>query len=213
MKVRHIEWENLRKGRELASRRLPHILAIPVIGSAREMLLRLIKKGDRLLDVGANDRNLEGFLAGRGVTVSYSSCDTDHSHHHDYYDLESVSQTFDIVTAFEVIEHMEPAHVAECFARVKRLIKEGGHFIISTPNVCNPVVFWRDCSHVTPFRYDELYGLLHGAGFSDIRIYRCGSRRLRDRLLALYYRPLLRLMRMDFATGIVAVAKNSPEKR
>ncbi len=92
------------------------------------------------------------------------------------------------------------------FARARGLLKKGGIFIASTPNVCHPVVFWRDCTHITPFRYDELYGMLTQAGFSGVQIYRTGTFSLKDRLVALLYRPLLRLLRMDFAPGIAAVA-------
>lgn len=199
-------WSAISGGRAGAGSALPHILKLPIVPSARGLLEGLLKDGDRVLDVGANDRNLERFLVEKGVKMEYKSCDVDTGTAQDFYSLDSVTGEFDAIAALEVIEHASPVEAAGIFAAAFRLCKEGGVFVVSTPNVCHPVVFWRDCTHITPFRYDELYGMLAQAGFNNIRIYRTGTFSLKDRLVALLYRPLLRLLRMDFAPGIAAVA-------
>ncbi|MCW6509016.1 class I SAM-dependent methyltransferase [Hyphomicrobiales bacterium BP6-180914] len=39
----------------------------------------------------------------------------------------------DVVSAFEVFEHLTPSRVDGCLAEVKRLLKPDGHFIVSVP--------------------------------------------------------------------------------
>lgn len=73
---------------------------------------------------------------------------------------------------FEVVEHMEIDEVKRVFSKVRKALSSGGLFFVSTPNVYHPVRFWRDSSHITPFAYDELVGLLISADFSDFRVYR-----------------------------------------
>ena len=201
-----LDWNTVIKGRRLAAS-LPHILKLPVIKSVHDLIPRYLKKGDSLLDIGANDRHIKTLLERNGIDIKYFSLDIDQSFKHDYNDIKAVDRRFNMLLAIEVIEHIDPAVAMELFRSAFGMLEKDGVFLISTPNVCHPVVFWRDCTHITPFRYDELYGLLASAGFGDIEVFRIGSTRLKDRLLALYYRPLLRLMRMDFASGIAAAAR------
>lgn len=202
------DWNDIMTGRKKAASSLPHLLKLPIAPNGRDLLLSLLKKGSSLLDIGANDRNMEKFFKKSGVDIEYFSYDIDRSLTHDYDDLKKIDRTFDAVVIFEVIEHMSVREAVECFREAARLLKKGGILAVSAPNVCHPVVFWRDCTHITPFRYDELYGLLASTGFEDISLYRCWNPSFKDRLLAFYYRPLLRLMRMDCAPGIVAVGRN-----
>lgn len=199
------DWDSIMKGRKLASGRLPHILRLPVVGGGRDLLLKLLKKGSSVLDMGANDRNVERFLKEKGVDAEYLSFDVDRSLEHDYYDLKDIDRTFDAVVLFDVIEHMSVKEAATCIAGARGLLKEGGVLVVSTPNVCHPVVFWRDCTHMTAFRYDDLYGVMASAGFEEIEVYRCGNFSLGDRLVAFLLTPVLRLLRMDYTPGIAAV--------
>jgi len=201
-------WNKIMSGRRLASGKLPHVLKLPIISAGRDLLPGLLKRGESLLDMGANDRNVERFLKEKGVEAEYLSFDVDRSLIHDYYDLSEIDRIFDAAVLFEVIEHMSVKEAVDCLAGARSLLKAGGVLVVSTPNVCHPVVLWRDCTHMTAFRYDELYGLLSSAGFEDIQVYRCGSFSLRDRLVAAVFRPLLRLLRIDYAPGIVAVGRN-----
>lgn len=202
-------WSEIIKGRRAAAGNLPNILRLKVVPSARDLLVRYLKKGESLLDIGGNDRNLKSFLDSKGIGIEYFSFDVDTNLPHDYYDLDKIDRVFDVAVAFEVIEHLDVKTAIGCFKKAHDLLKKDGLFVVSTPNVCNPVVFWRDCTHITPFRYDELYGVLASTGFKDIEVYRCGKYGIWERLKGFYYRPLLKLMRMDFAPGIVAVARKA----
>jgi len=198
-----MDWSRIREGREKAAQMLPPILRLPIVRSPRDVLLRLVRDGESLLDVGANDRNVKGFLADAGLDVQYFSFDIDRSLPHDYYELSAVDRKFDVVVIFEVIEHIPLEEARELIFRTQDLVLPGGRVILSTPNVCHPVRFWRDCTHVTPFRYDELAGLLLSAGFSKCEVFRVYNMRWRRRLWSIVFRPLLSLLDIDFATGVV----------
>ena len=202
-----IDWSKIRRGRDAASKSLPKITKIPIVKSNRQVISNILKNGDAILDIGANNRSLEKYLSSIIGKVSYFSLDTDKNLPHDYYDMAAIDRKFDVIVALDVIEHMTLIDTVALFERIYELLNPSGCIVISTPNVCHPVRFWRDCTHITPYRYDELAGLLISAGFHDIKIYRIKNMKAKDRLRYWIYSPLLRLLDIDFAPGIVAVAK------
>ena len=202
-----IDWSKIRRGRDAASKSLPKITKIPIVKSNRQVISNILKDGDAILDIGANDRNLEKDINSTGINLSYFSLDIDKNLPHDYFDIATIDRKFDVIVALDVIEHMTLIDTVVLFGRIHELLNPSGRVVISTPNVCHPVRFWRDCTHITPYRYDELAGLLISAGFHDIKIYRIKDMKTKDKLRSWIYRPLLRLLDIDFAPGIVAVAK------
>ncbi len=207
-----VEWNRIRAGRDQAAPRLKPILKLPLVASSIDLIRKTVKKGDRLLDIGANDRNLEKALQASGEQVQYYSFDVDRSLPHDYYNLSEIGFQFDVITILEVIEHIPAGDVVGLFQRTAELLKQNGSIIVSTPNVCHPVRFWRDCTHITPFRYDELAGLLSSAGFTGIEIFRLKKMCIKDWLRYWISLPTLRLLDIDFAPGIVVCAKYSGKK-
>jgi len=200
-------WSELTRGRQKAVETLPNILKFPIVRDRIVVLQGFVKKGDRILDIGANDRTLERQLSSAGLEVEYLSLDVDKNLKHDYYSLDEIKGSFDVITSFEVIEHISPSEIMAIFKEAKAHLKTGGYFILSTPNVCHPVLFWRDCTHITPVRYDEVYGFFDALGFEDIQIYRGGKTKWKDRFWAFVYRPLLKLLRLDYIRHIIVTGR------
>lgn len=50
------------------------------------------------------------------------------------FNLEELGEKFDVVTAFEVIEHIDPNKTDDFLKSISRVLKPGGRLLISTPN-------------------------------------------------------------------------------
>ncbi len=206
-----IDWSSIKKGREDYIRRYKtgsvSILEFPIVRSGKEVLKNLIRPGDSLLDIGANDRNLEKFLAGNGTDAGYFSFDIDKTWPHDYHSLEEIDRIFNICVAFDMVEHVPLSELPDLFTRIHGLLAPGGYFIVTTPNVCHPVFFWRDCTHITPLRYDELGGLFLSTGFKNVKLYRAVNLGFRKKIKYWMFKPLLDFLEIDFVRNIVMVAQ------
>ncbi len=104
--------------------------------------------------------------------------------------LPYVDNSFDLVTCTEVIEHLE--HFRAAMREICRVLRPGGIFVVSTPNVLNlrsrlrylffgffnmfgPLRFGDDRhhsthGHINPISYFYLAHALSGAGFTDISV-------------------------------------------
>lgn len=88
-----------------------------------------LRMADMCYNVTAIDAVVDNFRARDRARFFQVDLDSDFS--------EYFSEMFDVVVAVEIIEHLEnPMHV---FREVSRVIKPGGTFLITTPNVHNPV--------------------------------------------------------------------------
>jgi 2-polyprenyl-3-methyl-5-hydroxy-6-metoxy-1,4-benzoquinol methylase len=183
-----------------------------MVDSVRSLLLKTLRGGDEILDIGANDRNVEVLLRAHSSKAEYRSFDADHSMPHDYYDLATVDKKFSLILIFDVIEHLTPTDAAALLGRVWDLLIPAGRVLISTPNVDHPVRFWRDCTHITPFRYDELSGFLMETGFTEIEVFRIKKMKVKDWLRYAIAQPVLRLLDIDFAPGIAVRAYRASEQ-
>jgi SAM-dependent methyltransferase len=77
--------------------------------------------------------------------------------------------TYDVVCAFEVLEHMEDD--ADALARWVKHVRRGGHVVLSVPE--DPTRFGPADVHVGHYRRyteDSLRGVLAGAGLDDVRL-------------------------------------------
>ncbi|HLZ52718.1 MAG TPA: class I SAM-dependent methyltransferase [Candidatus Acidoferrum sp.] len=142
--------------------------------------------------------------------------------------LPYASESFDYITSLDGLEHIDSP--PQAFREYKRLLKPGGHLIISVPNIMNieERVKWLlfgytshfkplseqfkakihyDCAgkdeisvHANPIGYNELRYYLEKNGFAIQGVYR--DRKKANQWL---YWPLVALIRI--------VAKLTPEKR
>jgi len=202
-----MDWSSIKKGRDTVKGMFPRVLKVPIIPDANRLLYELIPEGGSILDVGANDRKLEGYLKGRPKKLDYKSFDIDRRYKHDYYSLDDITERFDTIVSFEVIEHLGVEEAVELVGRLYGLLKDSGTLVLSTPNVFHPTIFWRDCTHRTGFRYNELAGILSSVGFNNLSVYRVFRGSIRDRIVIFFYNPLLRLMNMDYCGRIIVTGE------
>jgi SAM-dependent methyltransferase len=185
--------------------RLPR--EVPMAG---RVLKQALQGAGNVLDVGAGRGRLyKDVLAKLGVTASYMSADTDLDTPHDYRDFLAVQDRFDAILMLELIEHLPVETGLEFMSHAQKLLNTSGVLILSTPNAHHPNQIWRsELTHIRPWPAPDLYGVLRLQGFRDVQIYRqhyrCGERR---RLVLPLQKFLCRVMELDHAQGLIAVAR------
>jgi 2-polyprenyl-3-methyl-5-hydroxy-6-metoxy-1,4-benzoquinol methylase len=134
--------------------------------------------------------------------------DVDKEKFHDFYSLDEIRGTFDVILLFEVIEHLELQEGVQLLKKIYDLLDEGGRLILSTPNTFNPGRFWRDATHRVAYCYDELGGILLAHGFHIRAMYRTYSDAIHRYLWRVYVMSHLhRYLGIDFAQSILVVAE------
>ncbi|MGH2773798.1 MAG: class I SAM-dependent methyltransferase [Actinomycetota bacterium] len=95
--------------------------------------------------------------------------------------------SFDLVIFTEVLEHIAIQHPSEVLLEIRRLLRQGGSLLLSTPNVCNasnllalaqgknifwdpPMFYGSTDRHNREFTPLELLDLLEGAEFSKVEL-------------------------------------------
>lgn len=79
------------------------------------------------------------------------------------------SDTFEVITCFEVLEHVEPEHSFRMLKRIRELLATGGTAFISTP--CYDHNVGAAANHVNEMTFQGLYYLVDRAGLSIQNIY------------------------------------------
>jgi SAM-dependent methyltransferase len=208
-----VQWSPLFRNRDEVHRRYPRIWDLKILRKRFPLILTNIRDRDKLLDIGASHRHLEPRIKTHYPGVIYKSLDVDRSQAHDFYSLDEVNETFDVVFLFEVIEHLELEEGMEMLGKIYALLREGGKLILTTPNVFNPSRFWRDATHKVAYCYDELGGILLGRGFRILSMYRTYN----DAYHRFFFRvhvmaPLHRYLGIDFAKSILIVAQRESDR-
>ncbi|NIO06262.1 MAG: methyltransferase domain-containing protein [Proteobacteria bacterium] len=203
-----IPWSQLFQYRDQIHQRYPSIWNLKILRKRFSLIRDIIRDGQKVLDVGASHRNLEPRIKAHFPNVVYKSLDIDKSQVHDFYSLDDVDETFDVVLLFEVIEHLELKEGVEMLSKIYSLLEESGRLILTTPNVFNPTRFWRDATHKMAYCYDELAGILLGQGFKIISMYRTYNDAFHRFLFRVYIMAALhRYLGIDFAKSILIVAE------
>ena len=207
-----LRWNKIFEMREKVKSKISPIWKIPVISSDREVIMKIVRDGDSVLEVGAHKTSLKKEFKEKGYKIVYKSMDIDRSLFHDYYSLDEIKEKFDVIICLEVIEHMAAEAGVEMLGKIYKLLKPGGRFIISTPNIYHPVIFREDPTHITPWGYSDLIGALISLGFKEAKIYRIASRRAafgRSNPKRIIKRWLCYNLGFDFAKRILVTGKKS----
>jgi len=171
-------------------------------------MLKVLRDGEKVLDIGASHRDLEKRLKKHFPNLIYKSMDVDREKFHDFYSLEEIRETFDVIFLFEVIEHLNLEEGIQLIGKIFDLLNQGGRLILTTPNIFNPSRFWRDATHRVAYCYDELGGLLLAQGFHIKAIYRTYNDAFHKYFFRVYIMtPLHRYLGIDYAKSILILAE------
>ena len=203
-----LSWSSIFRNRADIHKIYPDIWKLKIIRKRLPFMLNYIKDGNKILDIGASSRDLEMRIKKHRSQIVYKSMDIDREGVHDYYSLDEVEETFDVVFLFEVIEHLDLEEGVDMFKKIYSILKEGGYFILSTPNTFNPGRFWRDATHRVAYCYDELGGLLLAQNFKMKGMYRTYNDVFHRYLFRVYVMsPFHRYLGIDFAKSILVVVE------
>ncbi|MGZ3559454.1 MAG: class I SAM-dependent methyltransferase, partial [Thermodesulfobacteriota bacterium] len=205
---KEISWSRLFDYRDQIHVRYREIWDLKILRKRFPLMVKNIRNGEKILDIGASNRNLEERLKRHYPNLIYKSMDVDRKQSHDFYSIEEIRETFDVIFLFEVIEHLELGEGVQLLKRSYDLLNEGGRLILTTPNVFNPSRFWRDATHRVAYCYDELGGLLLAQGFSITAMYRTYNDVSHRYFFRVYVMaPVHRYLGIDFAKSILIVAE------
>ena len=203
-------WSEQLHWREKVHQQYPEIWDLRIVRKRLPFILKYLRDGESVLEIGAFNRELGERIKKYYPDVDYKSMDIDPTYRHDYFSLEEVRETFDMVLLFEVIEHLDWEGGREMVAKIFEILKSEGRVILTTPNVYTPGQYWKDASHRTAYHYEELGGLLLSQQFEIVEICRI----FRESLLKFYLKgyilvPLFHFLGIDFSDSILLVARKS----
>jgi SAM-dependent methyltransferase len=114
----------------------------------------------------------------RGLDVRESSIDA--------FLTSANSGSLNVVSAIQVVEHVDAGQLESWFGNVRRILSDGGVFVVETPNphaIDAFKAFWIDVTHVRPYYPESLLHMAQSAGFSRAEIWAPGTQnQVKDRL-------------------------------
>jgi SAM-dependent methyltransferase len=203
-----IGWSEQFRFREEVHQRYPEIWDLTIVKKRFPIILKYLRDGEAVLEIGAANRTLEGRIKKVCPHVLYQSMDIDPTYPHDYKSFGEIEIPFDMVLLFEVIEHLDLDEGKEMVRNIYQILKPGGRMILTTPNVYTPGRYWKDVTHRTAYHYEELGGLLLQQKFEIVEIRRMFNEPVIHFFLKVYlFSSLFRFLGIDFAKSILMVAR------
>jgi len=140
----------------------------------------------------------------------YFSMDNDPDGDFDYHFIEDIpkEQQFDLVIMNQVIEHIPFEDCMKMMAHLSEFINGGGNIFITVPNVQHPVRYWGDLDHVTPWTYEDIYGLFKNIGYEVEQLARFNKHRLPINPVKRYIiKTVCDVFRVDWCDSIMGLGK------
>jgi hypothetical protein len=141
-----------------------------------ETVLKLkekIQNKSTILDMGAGNRTFKVLLDAIGVNSIYKSFDIDKNNSHDYHSIEEITEKYNHVILFNLLEHLPFETGLEYLTKAQDALENNGLLFISVPNIWHPNHMWRcDITHIKPYPFQDLFAILSYMGFKEIEMYR-----------------------------------------
>jgi len=203
-----MDWGEQIQWREKVHQQYPDIWDMGIVKKRLPFILKYLKDGESVLEIGAHDRKLGDRIKKHFPHVLYKSLDIDPSYSHDYTSIDEVKEEFNMVLFFELIEHLDRGAGREMVARIFEILKPGGRVILTTPNIYTPGQYWKDVSHLTPYHHEELGGLFLSQQFESIDLFRYFNAPFLQYVMKVYlFSPVFRFLGIDFTKSILLMAK------
>jgi len=207
-KMNATPWSEQFRWREKVHQQYPEVWDLRIVRKRLPFILKYLKDGEAVLDIGAYNRQLGDRLKRYYPKIRYKSLDIDPSYPHDYSSLEEVKEEFDMVLLFDVIEHLDMESGREMVTNIFKILRSGGRVILTTPNVYTPGRYWKDVSHLTPYHHEELGALFLGQRFESIELFRLFNAPFLRYVVKVYlFSPFFRFLTLDFTKSILLVAR------
>jgi SAM-dependent methyltransferase len=204
--LKNFSWSEFHLSREQVINTYSSAYKLKIKKKILEVILEELKSDSKILDIGSHDRSLGDKITAKASSITYKSMDINRALPHDYYAIEEIKGTFDMVILSEVIEHLEFNQGISLLRKLFNLLNNNGKIIISTPNLYHPNRYW-DSDHKTPYRYDEIGAVLNLLGLKLCHIYRIYNDSFFKRLFRIYLMaPIHSYFDIDFAKSIVVIA-------
>lgn len=179
-----------------------------------KLIAQTIKKGSKVLDIGAGDLYLKEKLQKHGVEIPYDTLDIGHEFEYTYSSVEQVEKKYSTILLIGVLEHL-PLHMGlKYLTDILNLLEEDGTLVIQIPNArCIRSPLSWDMTHLHNYNGKDLYAYLMSLGHSiegNRIVFSSKKVSLLNRIRKFFSKIVItKLLGADYADGIILfVSKN-----
>ena len=155
-----------------------------------------------VLDYGGGNRLTGEMLKNLGYTGTYEVCDLAKDINAEYQNIDEIIKKYDLITCFQIIEHMYFEDFLELMPKLTSLINPGGYLAISSDNPAHPNHLWNvQMGHLKSYPYTDLHKYLQTIGYkydaSEIVLQYVAEDTLKNKLLYKIRKSCSRILGFD----------------